>query len=325
MKTQASGRNMSTNYPFLVAHADWGSEAKKRQLTVAVLEGTAYRVKPPSPIDDPASLIPSLLELANGRHALLGFDFPIGLPSAFAEKAGIRSFISALQGFGKEKWTEFYTIAETPQEISIYRPFYPRGIRGTKQFHLTSGLRVETMEDLLRECEHKTLERGAASSLFWTLGGKQVGRSAIIGWRDVIAPAMREMTENVGIWPFQGGLDELLKSRKLTIAETYPTEACVVLGLPPPGKGWSKRNPDHRKAHGPHLIRWAKRRNLILHLDLLRAMRNGFGADLNGDDRFDSVVGLFGMLEVVLGHRSNGAPKRERITSIEGWIFGQRE
>lgn len=51
---------------------------------------------------------------------------------------------------------------------------------------------------------------------------------------------------------------------------------------------------------------------------------DGFGATQVGEDQFDAVVGLLGMLAVVLGIRAEGAPKDGAVSSVEGWIFGQR-
>lgn len=48
------------------------------------------------------------------------------------------------------------------------------------------------------------------------------------------------------------------------------------------------------------------------------------------DDRFDAVVGLLGMLNVVLGRHQPGLPvdvsgsPEEEITQVEGWIPGQQ-
>ena len=44
---------------------------------------------------------------------------------------------------------------------------------------------------LLRRCERGGNGHKQACCLFWTLGGNQVGKAAIIGWRDVLAPALR--------------------------------------------------------------------------------------------------------------------------------------
>jgi hypothetical protein len=52
---------------------------------------------------------------------------------------------------------------------------------------------------------------------------------------------------------------------------------------------------------------------------LARTVKKGFP---NGDDSFDAVVGLFGMIEVAMG-RPSGEPANHRIKTIEGWILGQ--
>jgi hypothetical protein len=40
------------------------------------------------------------------------------------------------------------------------------------------------------------------------------------------------------------------------------------------------------------------------------------------DDALDTVIGLFGMLEVVLDRRAPGEPIDEEIKIVEGWILG---
>lgn len=51
-----------------------------------------------------------------------------------------------------------------------------------------------------------------------------------------------------------------------------------------------------------------------------RVIEQGFP---NGNDAFDAVIGLFGMLEVVLGYRATGEPIDKAVSDIEGWILGQ--
>jgi len=43
-----------------------------------------------------------------------------------------------------------------------------------------------------------------------------------------------------------------------------------------------------------------------------------------GDDAFDAVVGLFGMLQVCLGQRATGEPDDREIREVEGWILGRK-
>jgi hypothetical protein len=50
---------------------------------------------------------------------------------------------------------------------------------------------------------------------------------------------------------------------------------------------------------------------------------DGFGGRADGEDRFDALVGLFGMLNVALRQQPPGAPEDEPVRRVEGWIFGQ--
>jgi hypothetical protein len=72
---------------------------------------------------------------------LCGFDFPIGLPIADAETAGISNYLSVLTLHGFGKWKEFFSSAQTAQEISIYRPFYPDKPGHSCRAHLETGLK----------------------------------------------------------------------------------------------------------------------------------------------------------------------------------------
>jgi hypothetical protein len=263
--------------------------------------------------------------MANGKSILLGFDFPIGVPKAYAELAGIHKFTGALERFGHGAWNDFYNVAHSRREITLHRPFYPHSPGGTNHRHLTAALGVDSVKELLRECERATEHRAAASPLFWTLGGKQVGRAAIIGWRDVLAPAKRDRNVDIAFWPFDGDLFSLLTEHRITVAETYPSQACVNLGIPAPGRGWSKRQQGDRAMHAVCLLSWARTRQVKLRENLAASIADGFGSDAKGEDQFDSVVGLFGMLDVVLGHCPPGAPNRQEITSVEGWILGQED
>ncbi len=229
---------------------------------------------------------------------------------------GVTNFKEFLMKLGAQKWTEFYSVCGNASEVSAYRPFYPFRPGGTSHEHLLSGLGVTCIDDLRRQCELKTAERNAACPLFWTLGANQVGKGAIIGWRDVIVPALADAT--VKLWPFDGVLRDLLRPRNLVIAETYPAESCRwLLGRPLKGKG----KLEVRKSASTALIQWAQSRDVRLPPDLVQVIEQGFP---EGDDAFDAVIGLFGMLEVVLGHRASGEPPDEARIAIEGWILGQR-
>ncbi|MGO9021089.1 MAG: hypothetical protein ACLQVJ_22335 [Syntrophobacteraceae bacterium] len=292
-------------------------------MAVARLDSKSrYCVTEPEMVLDSGMLLNQLRVRSGGGSVLLGFDFPIGLPSTYCQIARICSFIDILPVFGKGCWANFYQVASDCSQISIYRPFYPYAPGGKSQQHLLNGLGIKEVRDLLRDCECPTSARPAASSLFWTLGAKQVGRAAIAGWRDVLAPAMRNNVPSVKFWPFSGGLNTLLGSSDIVIVETYPAEACVHIGLGAPGRGWSKRNQAHRQRFSPVIQAWAKAHGVKLEASLLALLNQGFGASGCGEDKFDAVIGLLAMLGIILDDDSYDAPPDTKVRTVEGWIFG---
>lgn len=316
---------MTSSLPFdLIVHADWSSHPRKRWMCMASRdESVAYHVSSPERVGDLDTFWERLNDRASGGRILVGFDFPIGLPAAYARRAGIDDFKDALLQFGEGPWSEFYERAPHRDDISVHRPFYPRRPGGSKQAHLVDGLGVDDMTSLLRRCERPTGTRGAASSLFWTLGGKQVGPAAIEGWRSFLAPALRSEEHAVAIWPFDGPLSELRDAAKRVVVETYPAEACVHLGMEPPGRTWSKTSQEGRASQASALIAWCRRRGVSVADELRSLVADGFGESKRAEDPFDAVVGLFGMIEVALGHRPAGAPEDPSVQNVEGWILGQ--
>jgi hypothetical protein len=92
-----------------------------------------------------------------------------------------------------------------------------------------------------------------------------------------------------------------------------------------PGRGArsGKSVQEDRKRSAPALLNWAERVGLTLSDELQASIMAGFGPTSDGEDAFDAVIGLFGMLEVVLGFGAPGEPQEEELRSIEGWILGQ--
>lgn len=270
------------------------------------------------------NFIERLKDRAGGRQIVVGFDFPIGLPVAYAHSAGVTDFLDFLIKLKKKEWEDFFKISEKPNEISFHRPFYPKRPGGTAQSHLINGLGVQSMGDLLRKCERAHPGRGPAAVLFWLIGPKQVGRAAISGWQEVIIPAIRSKDISASIWPFHGTLNDLLKSRSCILVETYPAEACLHLDLEPKCGTWSKRKQADRKKVSKSLLAWSYKREVTTKKTLKSAMLDGFGSSQNGEDQFDSVLGIMSMLEVVFGKRPDGASEDQSISKIEGWIFGQK-
>ena len=66
------------------------------------------------------------------------------------------------------------------------------------------------------------------------------------------------------------------------------------------------------------MLRWADK-SIVLDGRLRKDIQGGFP---HGDDAFDAVVGLFGMLQVCLSQRETGEPDDREVKEIEGWILG---
>ena len=322
-RTPTSLRPPHPSLPRLVAHADWGTTAAKRQMAIAVRDDGYYYLLPPEPVGDLYELPPRLKECAGANETtLLGLDFPIGLPATYAAAAGICDFLDALPRFGSGEWRGFYEVAGTADQISVHRPFYPARPGGSSHEQLVKGLGLGAADDLYRRCERSTPDRGAASSLFWTLGAKQVGKAAISGWRDLLAPGLAEYGINFAIWPFAGTLRDLIRERSFVVVESYPAEAYRHLGFP--RSGWSKRDSSERRTRGMEILAWAAQRPVVCDGRLVEQIQSGFGDGPDGEDPFDAVVGLLLMIDVVLNYRSEGAPQDDVVRRVEGWIFGQQ-
>jgi hypothetical protein len=249
---------------------------------------------------------------------MVGFDFPIGLPRAYAAVAGISSFPQFLDVLGSPPWEEFDVVARRPSEITLHRPFYPAVPGGTKREHLCHALGL-TAPELRRVCE-----AADAETLFWTLGGKQVGKGALAGWR--LLAAARRHGPGIALWPFNGPLPRLLDgSSRIVVTETYPREYYRHFRPPGPRRPrWSKRRREDRLTWIPGLLRWADLLDVTWDAGILRRVEEGFSAGTNGEDEFDSVTGLLALIGVVAGAIPAGEPRDHPATATtEGWILGR--
>jgi hypothetical protein len=321
--------------PSVIGHADWGSTPGKRQLALARLAAAGPGGRPgyqvvwlaavPEPVAGGAG---PLAELAGGAGpgpavragpggpALLGFDFPIGLPRAYAAAAGIGCFPRFLDGLGSPPWERFAEVAADASEVTLYRPFYPARPGGSSRDRLYQALGL-TAGQLRRRCE-----QADAEITFWTLGPRQAGKAALHGWR--LLQRARQETKAV-LWPFEGPLAGLLASgAHMVVAETYPREYYRYLGSPPHRPRWSKRRQADRLARVPGLLAWADSLRVSWDPAVGRRVRAGFASGPCGEDEFDAMVGLLAMIAVVTGAIPAGEPREDpAVTAVEGWILGR--
>ncbi|MCS6933239.1 MAG: hypothetical protein NZM27_13635, partial [Acetobacteraceae bacterium] len=169
--------------------------------------------------------------------------------------------------------------------------------------------------------DRATRLRPAGAPLLWTLGANQSGRAAIAAWREWLAPALAAGAP-YALWPFAGGLHALQQAGRLVLAECYPAEAMRSRGIPRLG---SKRSAAVRRATAPALRAAMAALRVEPDGPLAEEIADGFGARPDGEDRFDSLIGLLGVIAVLEGAQPDHIPEDPWIRRWEGWVLGQTE
>lgn len=310
--------------PEAIAHADWGTAQAKRMVATAELGlGGVYVAHEARIVGQTGALRERMHVAGTPRTVLLGFDFPIGVPRAYAARAGIENFATWLRGLNAG--APLFTVADDISDVSIERPFFPRNVTekspGLKeQFRAALGL---SPQESLRRCDAAHAQRGAASEMFWTLGPKAVGKATLAGWRDAIKPALSDQRRRHAIWPFDGPLFELIDTFDIVIVETYPTEFYRRLGLQIGKVGHAKTSQEARRAAAPPLLAWCGEHGVLPDDELAGQILDGFGPAADGEDPFDAVVGLLGMIATVRAAAEPELPDDPAVRQVEGWMFGQ--
>ena len=140
-------------------------------------------------------------------------------------------------------------------------------------------------------------------------------RAALRGQRGWRAP--------VRLWPFDGPLKTFLEQPGIASTETYPGEIYNHFSMEIAAPNRSKYRQDDRRREAPVLFGVAKHLHMDLTDSLSAMIEDGFGNRGEGDDRFDAVIGLFGMVNVLRGNRAARDPRDNARRMIEGWILGQ--
>lgn len=138
---------------------------------------------------------------SDGGPALLAVDVPIGLPEGFAEVyAGHASFVDWLLAAQRARAD---LIADGVASQCATKPF----VQVRKNDKKNDG------RFPLRRCDAIS----GAESVYWCVGGKQVGKAAMQFWLDVLVPLLVEHPKDVAVWPFED-----VAGKKLVVAECYP-------------------------------------------------------------------------------------------------------
>jgi hypothetical protein len=295
-----------------LVHSDWSVAPAKRWTAIAQRSPSGWSIASLAQTPSPHEFLDLLFD---GPRTLAGFDFPIGLPSFYLDKLGI-GFCELLSLPATDRAQCFFTPADTLFDISPAQPLYRKHPAGARQADLLRRLECAGFNALLRVCDRATANRSRAESIFWTVGAKQVGKAALSGWRDILIPARER---GARLWPYDGALSSLT-SHALTLAETYPAEVYRHLGM---NRTVRKRTQGGRKAAGVVMLGWASAHGVVLRPKLASLIRDGFGERDDGEDAFDAITGLCGMIEVADGRRAEAPDAIWTSSPCEGWILGQ--
>jgi hypothetical protein len=273
----------------------------------------------PRLVGDPAAFLEVLRQEAGGAPVALGVDLPIGVPRTYAALRPEPGFLGFLETI--RNWPDFFLVCEALTEIRPDRPFYPaRGIKGMTRASHALALGLGGAAGLSRLCDRATAERPPGAPLFWTLGANQSGKAAIAAWRDMLLPALALGRAGVRLWPFEGAFRALLAPGVVAIAETYPAEALRHLGIKLRG---SKRRQSDRAAVAGAMLAAMARLQVTPDAALVAAVTNGLGADPAGEDRFDCLLGVLCVINVLAGRRPDTTPDDPWLATWEGWVLGQ--
>src|SRR3954471_6379530 len=73
-------------------HADWSVDPRKRWQASAVRSDGSWQVSASGPVGPTPEFLDQVFGSANGSRTLVGFDLPIGIPSAYGSKTRLADF-----------------------------------------------------------------------------------------------------------------------------------------------------------------------------------------------------------------------------------------
>ncbi len=277
----------------------------------AVLGQEGYTLSHPVPVGDTGDLLVRIRKLLpKDGTALVGFDFPIGLPARFADRVftglGFREILGRLE-------KQFFNPIDVP---TPEQPFGPASSKKNAcgPDELAERLSLKR-EELLRVCD----VRSGAHPMFHTLGARQVGRAAIHGWSHVLRPSLKE----ISLWPFDGTLAELLEQRPgLILAEIYPAwyYGRFRRAAAHPGEETGKEKAPARQRIWREM--WRAACGDGAEIFLTPSAEEWIEAGFASSDDFDAMAGTVGMIQsLALGERQEPPPD-SAIQRVEGWMLG---
>ena len=296
-----------------LAHADWSVHSSKRWICIATITPNDITVDAPRMVEEVASperLITTLIDRHGATsRGVLGLDVCLGIPIAYAKVAGVDAFVPLLRQLGTPPWHQWFDVAETVEQITVHRPFYPLKGGRKKMDDLVNALGLQSRDALRRHCDYDPLTgKRWGAPLFWTMGAAQVGKASLHAWEHVVQPAL--LSPDVCLWPHQ---HTQLHTAQVIITEAFPTAYYRALNL----QAGSKRDPTAHVKHLPSLQTWSLEHRVHIDPQIFELWHDAHMEE----DAFDSLIGCLGMIDAWLHQRLN-VHDDPLVRQVEGGIWG---
>ena len=295
--------------------ADWGKDRGKRAVYMADIDERSVQRVPGNDWSLHSVLNEARQRLSRGP-VLVTFDLPLGVPKSYALAVGSMlglkrptNFLTILQATASAP--KFFEETTDPSDWRLTRPFFavPPSKRG---FKLYRDAAAKHGVELYRTIDRLT----RANSLFVKSGiPGSVGSAACALWAELAEHL--SLRRDFAVWPFEGGLAELIASLPIVLAEIYPRAAYATALLDSPAGGRprlkiAKTDKDTRTqaVHALLATNWMSRSGVQV---------SGLESAQNNEDDFDACVTAAALLRCVLEDLPLCSP---RATRIEGGMLG---
>ena len=239
--------------PVFFISADWSKDAGKRSVHVADMSARCIG-RPQDRAWTLKTLLKLAAELAQRGSVLVGIDAALGIPADYWSavqaqygKSGDRppNFVDWLCRI--DPHSEFFVEVHEPRQWRADRPFF--SVPGRKGG--LNDFKNRFSDGFLRPIDKLT----GAKPLFAVSGiPGTVGSGTRALWKELI-PLLADKRE-FAVWPFEGGLPELLPRHGIVLAETYPGLAYAVALAPTlPAARWRVAKTQlHARKHACQLL-----------------------------------------------------------------------
>ena len=303
----------------IVAHADWSIDPRKRWVAIARRDAAVWRLAAPAPVGDVATFLARLRRAADGGAVALGVDLPVGLPRAYAADLPERDFLHFLTTTATRP--DFFQVCATLAEVGPGRPFYPaRGVAGMTRAAHAAALGWMALPPCRAPATAPLRNVRPARRCSGRSAPTSRARRRSPPGSTMLLPALAS-GDDVRIWPFAGAVPGAAGTRRrgaggdLSGRGAAPSRHPAERQQAPAGGPGGGREPVARRHGGAG--------RCLPDPGLQQAIADGFGRDAAGEDRFDCVLGVLCVLNVLAGNRPDTAPADPWISRWEGWVLGQ--